>query len=119
MNHVSSVYSKVISVCFLLVINVMASGRIRHIQVVDGGLELTVETTAAEQYQVQCCTNLVAGSWIDIGPGFMAASTNTVRKMDAEASSCWYRVVIEETAGVEEPTDPDSPPDLPPPPPNG
>jgi hypothetical protein len=106
------VFFMAVAACLLWSRPVGADGRITTIKVVDGKVDLTIATTIGEYYQVQCSTNLAEAGWVDAGEKFVAEINLTQRLLDAEASSCLFRVVV-----LEDPINPDSPPPPPPPPP--
>jgi len=99
-------------------IQTFATGEITSIKPEEHRVKLAIKTDPNDTYQIQCTTNLVSGTWEDVGfkvIGNASASTNTVR---IAADSCMYRVVKVGQYTGSTPTPPTSaPPRFSPPPP--
>lgn len=89
--------------------SVWADGTITEIKAENSDLKLKTRMVMGNKYQLQCSTNLVAGSWENIGEQITAEKTETNLIVGTEAKSCWFRVV-EEKVQLAGPTTPYSPP---------
>jgi hypothetical protein len=109
-------FYKVIAALVLLSLQTLADGKINNFNISGSTVELTIQTTPGEYYQVQCCFDLVDGEWIDLGDLFLAEASSTNLAYAVTAPSCYYRAIEKES-----PPDPETippPPPPPPPPPN-
>jgi hypothetical protein len=97
----------------LFLLSAFADGTITEVRPIGQELQLSVRTFSGNTYQLQCSTNLVSGSWVDIGDEILAESGNTNLTVSAEAKSCWFRVVEEERSPDSLPLPPSGPPDVP------
>ena len=88
---------------------VWAGGHIMTTKPENKKLKLKTWTVIGYKYQLQCCTNLTSGVWQDLGEEFTADETSTNLTVNAESSSCWFRVVEKKTA-LSGPTSPPTPP---------
>ncbi|MDH3982047.1 MAG: hypothetical protein OES84_04005 [Kiritimatiellaceae bacterium] len=104
----------VLSALLLVINQVGASGMITALRKNNVNMDLTINTTAAERYIVQCTTNLIDTSWSDIKE-FQANDDVTIESVSSTAASCYFRVVKSDDQSVAE--NPDTPPSPPPPPP--
>ncbi|MDZ8118741.1 hypothetical protein [Pontiella agarivorans] len=86
-----------------------ADGTITEVNVVKSGLELKTWMVIGNKYQLQCSTNLVEGSWEDLGEQINAVMTVSNLYVHTEAEQCWFRVV-EEQGDAAGPTSPPKPP---------
>lgn len=101
-----------------------ADGTIMKVNREEAGLDLKTWTVIGNKYQLQCSTNLVSGTWENVGGEFTADVTSTNLNVETGAKSCWFRVVERKVAHLQPtspPTPPPSefakPPSRPPPPP--
>ena len=101
--------NKVLLAVFIFSTAAFAELKITQINIASPSIELTVETTPSQFYQVRCCTNLTKSMWIDLGSRFEATSATSIRPVDTEASSCYFRVVEVDTLTL-----PPAPTSLPP-----
>lgn len=88
-----------------------ASGKIMTVKKESAGLDLKTWMIVGNTYQLQCSTNLVSGTWTDVGEELTATLTSTNYVVGTEAEQCWFRVV-ELTAEQSGPTSPPEPPPL-------
>jgi len=93
MNMGYRMYFGAVAGCLLLLGQVYATGKITKLQVSGGTAQLTIESSDAERYQVQCCSNLISGVWVDVGASFLELTNSTTRAFDASAPRCYFRVV--------------------------
>ncbi len=102
-----------IFIVVLFTLQVFASGRISDIRIRGSEVVMDIETTPGVYYQMQCSSNLVAGTWEDVGTMFAAVSNTTTKAFSQDVSVCYLRVIeMDATAPATEP-----PPPPPPPPP--
>lgn len=104
--------------CLLMSSQAITPGRIDKINATATGVELTIETTAGDSYQVQCRTSLTSGEWVDQGLPFVADSSTSVWSVATTESNCFMRVVATNQY-LTYISDPGAPPPPPPPPPMG
>lgn len=115
MTYIKHLVCVVAVVSFICTVDVWATGRISRIRAGSGKVDLTVETTPGERYQLQYRAGLVDGEWTNVGSEFVAVAATTVRNVIAREQSGVFRVVIIKSGSFEDPDNPDSPPPLPPP----
>ena len=101
------------AVFILLTMQTLADGKINNINVIADRVELTVNTTLGEIYQVQCSYDLASGKWTDIGASFLAEAEATIRTFTEGAPCCYFRVVKVSDSSIEPPPPPFPPPPLP------
>lgn len=104
-----------VAVCMLLSQRSFATGKIAQIRVDGSSVELTVETTPGESYQVQRCDDLVSGLWNNIEVSFQASTNLSVHVFADPRQRGLFRVLKESSASAEMPPPPSLPPSLPPP----
>ncbi|MDF7798001.1 hypothetical protein P4C99_00900 [Pontiellaceae bacterium B1224] len=97
----------------LLLLKVTADGTITEILPQGNELRLEIRTFAGGLYQLQCSTNLVSGTWVDIGEEFMSDAGYTNLTVSAEAGNCWFRVLEKPTSPNGMPVPPSEPPGVP------
>jgi len=105
--------SAIIGVCLCLAGGIFADGKITRISAATSMLELTIRTTVGKAYQLQCCSDLSANEWINLGTSFVASADETIRQVDAGASFCYFRVIAvqsDETLEIPPPPPPPPPP---------
>ncbi|VGO16073.1 hypothetical protein PDESU_04663 [Pontiella desulfatans] len=114
---IRSIGKIVIMMAFLWSVPAMGAGRISQVRLVDGKIELTVETTPGGRYQLQCRDCLCSGAWSNEGPEFVAVAGAEVRTVAIVAASCNFRVVkVGQSSSEELPSGPGGSPPPPPPP---
>lgn len=102
------------SVAAFVAAQALADGTITQITVRDGQLDLTIQITPGEDYDLQCTTNLTSGIWQDIDSLYSESLSETNLTLDIDADHCWYRVVEQTTAEPIPPSPPSLPPTSPP-----
>lgn len=105
----------VLALCLMGSIEVFASGKITNVNPSAGQIELTIETTPGDSYQMQCRPSLASGDWIDLA-SFVAEGSATIKTVDGSAANCYFRVVKVAEQPIIPGGDPFPPPPPPPPP---
>ncbi|MCF7817130.1 MAG: hypothetical protein K9M54_04545 [Kiritimatiellales bacterium] len=106
-------FSAALALCLIGAGEAVASGKITKVDPQAGSIELTIQTTPGDSYQMQCRPSLVSGDWVDLETVFVANASSTIKTVDASASKCYFRVV----KIMEQPIGPGGDPPPPPPPP--